>query len=423
MSNALALAGTSAVLQSLLNGILNAAGLGTVTVTAVAPDIAQNSQNSAPNLQVNLFLHQVTPNAAWRNVGLPSLGADGSTRLRNQPLALDLHYLLTAYGTNNFEAEALLGFSVQTLHETPVLTRSAIQAALNPSPGTPPSAGSATLNLTGLANQVEMIKITPATLGREEMAWLWTALKADYRPTFPFLVTVVLIQSQAPASSPLPVLSRGITAQPDVLSPMPSVTEANPPNAQPAACLGDVITVVGTNLSGAAGVVLANPRLGIQQTITPLANVGNTSFTFTVPNPPAPGAGDPPTDLPAGIYLLTTQITPSETANVVALAIAPQIAASWAPGSLSAAATTLLSVPCAPFVRPAQQVSLIVGGREISANPFTTPTKTPSFTITGLQTTNGKVPVRLRVDGVDSPILDMTKTPPVFAGPSIQVTP
>ena len=37
---------------------------------------------------------------------------------------------------------------------------------------------------TGLADQIEMIKLTPSTLGREEMAWVWTALKADYRPTY-----------------------------------------------------------------------------------------------------------------------------------------------------------------------------------------------------------------------------------------------
>ena len=57
-----------------------------------------------------------------------------------------------------------------------------------------------------------MIKITPATLGREEMAWLWTALKADYRPTFPFQVSVVLLQPQQNTSLALPVLRRHFQA-------------------------------------------------------------------------------------------------------------------------------------------------------------------------------------------------------------------
>ena len=51
-----------------------------------------------------------------------------------------------------------------------------------------------------------MIKLTPATINREELAWLWTALKADYRPYYPFDASVVLIQPQQPPLAPLPVL-------------------------------------------------------------------------------------------------------------------------------------------------------------------------------------------------------------------------
>ncbi len=53
---------------------------------------------------------------------------------------------------------------------------------------------------------------------------------------------------------------------------------------------------------------------------------------------------------------------------------------------------------------------------------FATPTNSPSFTFPTLQPTGQPVPVRLRVDGIDSPIIDMTKLPPVFTGPSVQVT-
>jgi hypothetical protein len=251
MSNALAIAGTSAVLYQILNNVFASTTFGSVTVTALAPDIVQSSQNSVPALQVNLFLHQVTPNPGWRNVDLPSVSADGKSRLRNQPLALDLHYLLTAYGRENFEAEALLGYAVQALHQTPVLARGDIQTALNP----PPSAGNSTLNgsldLAGLADQVEMLKVTPATLGREEMAWLWTALKADYRPTFPFQVTVVLIQAESPTNAPLPVATRSIVAQASLL---PSIVAVTPPSGKSAASLGDSVTVSGTGLGNATGV-------------------------------------------------------------------------------------------------------------------------------------------------------------------------
>ena len=62
------------------------------------------SSNGSENTQLNLFLHQVTPNSGWRNERLPSRDADGS-RLTNAPLGLDLHYLISAYGAEDLHAE------------------------------------------------------------------------------------------------------------------------------------------------------------------------------------------------------------------------------------------------------------------------------------------------------------------------------
>ncbi len=181
-------------------------------MSAKAPDIVQESfTGGGAENQVNLFLHQVTHNAGWRNQDLPSVGADGRTRLSNPKLALDLHYLLTAYGSEDWQAEALLGLALLMLHENPVLTRQDISNAITkPAVNDPTNPLSRRSAAVGLADQIEILKITPATLGREEMAWLWTALKADYRPTFPFQVSVVLIEPQNPAIVPLPVLLRNI---------------------------------------------------------------------------------------------------------------------------------------------------------------------------------------------------------------------
>src|ERR1700743_1865616 len=111
MSSPLAIAAVTGVLQYLINLVCNdpSTGLGAVTVTGVGADMGLNapSGNGEVQRQLNLFMHQVTPNAAWRNIALPSLGPDGATRLKNQPLALDLHYLLTAYANADTEAEAL----------------------------------------------------------------------------------------------------------------------------------------------------------------------------------------------------------------------------------------------------------------------------------------------------------------------------
>jgi hypothetical protein len=421
VSNALGISGVTAVLQYLLNNAYSSAGLGSVTVSAVAPDIVQSglgTAHAAP-LQVNVFLHQVTPNAAWRNVDLPSLSPDGGTRLGNPPLALDLHYLLTAYAPEDCQAEALLGYAVQLLHEAPTLARNDIRTALANVPATNPL--QSILAGSGLAEQIEMVKITPATLGREELAWLWTALKADYRPTFPFQVTVVLIQPQHSALSALPVLQHHVTVQPSLVPPFPTLTAVDPPSGQPAATVGDTVAVAGANLAATIGVVLSNARLGIKATLNPLANPGDAAFRFNLPNPVLPPH---PNDLSAGIYVLSARVQQGPDVldtNALPLAIAPRIDPSWVPPNLTAGAKVTLTIPCLPYLRVRQAAALLIGGQQAQADPFTTPTNSPSFTFDALQATGGKVPVRLRVDGIDSPVIDMTKTPPVFSGPFAQV--
>lgn len=232
MSDPLAIAGVSAVLQFYLYNMytpLSSMFGGQVSVTSQAPDLVQESfgPGDAAENQVNLFLHQVTYNQAWRNVALPSLDTDGKTRLKSPPLALDLHYLLTAYGSADWQAEGLLGYALMMLHENPVIAREDISYALTHLTGSNKLI-SGLANST-LADQIEMIKITPATLGREEMAWLWTALKADYRPTFPFQVSVVLIQPQRNTSLALPVLRRSI--QVNAIQPA-QILAVLPPNRQ-----------------------------------------------------------------------------------------------------------------------------------------------------------------------------------------------
>jgi hypothetical protein len=419
MSSALAIAGVSAVLQFYLANLyagLSALFGSTVTVSSKAPDIVQESfAGGGAECQVNLFLHQVTHNAGWRNQQLPSVGADGMSRLSNPPLALDLHYLLTAYGSEDWQAEALLGFALLMLHENPVLTRLDISTAIAKLPiNDPANPLSTPLGAVGLADQIELLKITPSSVGREEMAWLWTALKADYRPTFPFQVAVVLIEPQNPAILPLPVLLRNIIVEPD-LTPFPDITAVTPPSEQPAARLGQPVTVRGHHLAGATGVVLTNALRGIKQTIAPTAAT-NGSLQFTPPLLNVAG------ELAAGIYDLSAEVlTPSGTVptNSLPFAIAPNID-TWAPGVLPSGHTQV-TVPCSPFVRPGQQVFLVIGNQLAAADPFTAATNAPSFTYPNLQSTNGLVRARLRVDGIESRIVDRTTTPPTFAGPQVQV--
>ena len=306
MSNALAIAGVSAVLKDLLDSglidhqVTDALGAG-VLVSSLAPDVIPiNGDGAVPRL--NLFLHQVTPNAAWRNVDLPSCDASGR-RVSNPPLALDLHYLLTAYGIAELQAEVLLGYGLQLLHENPVLSRAAIRAALNPSPTSGallPSVYQA-LRSADLAEQVELLKITPTAMNAEEMSRLWSALTAHYRPTAAFQVSVVLIEPQAPAISPLPVLTRGrripglerdegVIVTPGLVPPYPALesvlaaAHTTPSTLQ----LGEVLTVRGHHLAGTArAMLLRSDRFGVEQDI-PLTNGSDeATVVFAMPSLPA----------------------------------------------------------------------------------------------------------------------------------------
>jgi hypothetical protein len=432
MSSALAIAGVTAVLRDLLNdGLINhniSGTLGsTVLVSALPPDRLVPA-NGSENTQLNLFLHQVTPNPAWRNEDLPARDGSGRHRLSNPALALDLHYLLSAYGAEDLHAEILLGYAMQLLHENPVLTRAAIATALNPSPpvGTTLPPALRALANCGLADQVEQIKITPEYLSSEEMSKLWTAVQSHYRPTAAYMATVVLIESALPARAPLPVLSRGplnpatgrdrgVVAEPGLLPPFPMIESAVPASLQPAATVGGTVNITGHHLDGSSrSVVLSNSRFQLEHEAAAAAGTASSNMQFVVP------------DLPAGVYQLAARLIPTgqsaaRTSNQLALVIGPEITT---PLPMSVArdpsGSATFTLNCRPQVRPGQQASLILGAQEVFAQPVNAATSTLTFVVEAAPP--GDHLARLRVDGIDSPLINRAVTPPVFFSHLITIT-
>ena len=433
MSSALAIAGVTAVLSDLLNdGLINhdvSSALGTtVTVSALPPDRLAPSNGKEEN-QLNLFLHQVTPNQGWRNEGLPSRDASGRSRLSNPPLALNLHYLLSAHGAEDLHAEILLGYAMQLLHETPVLDRRAITTSLDTAPpvGTSLPPALRALAKCGLAEQVEQIKITPEYLSTEEMSKLWTAVQSHYRPTAAYVATVVLIESTRATRSALPVLTRGpvdavtqrergVVVQPNLLPPFPTIEGVLPANKQPAATVGATVEITGHHLDGThRAVALSNSRYQIEREVTLPDGGPSTAIQFVVP------------DLSVGIYQLAIRVTrPGEsvqrTSNLLALVIGPEITTPLPTSILrDANGKATITLNCQPQVRKGQQVSLLLGALEVFAKPFTiAPTGTLTFEVPAAPT--GDHLVRLRVDGIESAIIDRAATPPVFFNRRIRIT-
>ncbi|MBK6714954.1 MAG: DUF4255 domain-containing protein [Burkholderiales bacterium] len=430
MTTALGIAAVTAVLRDRLNdGVVDhdvsALTGSTVSVTALAPDRVLTA-DGAESSQLNIFLYQVTPNTGWRNEGLPSRDATGRNRLSNAPLALDLHYLITAYGSEPLHREILLGYAMQLMHEYPVLTREMIRTALNPSPDVGANLPPALQALAdcGLADQVESLKITPQFLSSEELSKLWTATQSHYRPSAAYQVSVVLIEAQQSTRPTLPVLTRGnrdpisgrergVVVTPGLVPPLPTIEAVLPDGQQPVIRLGDNTRLSGHHLDGTGRAVrLQNERLGVDQSIAASGASAGDAMDFIVPTASA-------ADFPAGVYDLTARLVmPGETSvrdsNRLAAVIAPNITVLPAdPVRIEVNGDATFTVQFTPALRAGQTVSLLMGTTEILPEAFAAPTTSLSFIARGV--TAGASPVlRLRIDGVDSPIVDRSVAPPVF---------
>jgi len=439
MSSPLAIGAVSAVLRNLLDDGLVEAGAAmgsTVSVSAVAPDTINLANNNDPP-RLNLFLYRVTPNQGWSNVDLPSRSSVTGERLTNAPLALDLHYLLTAYGMADFQAEILLGYAMHLLHERPILDRAAIRRALDPSPldvSMLPPAFQA-LAASDLADQIELIKITPAAISSDDMSRLWAAIQTHYRPSSAYQVSVVLIEGAKPGVSPLPVLSRGrrdptthrergVVVNPDLSPPLPTLFAAATLVAQTGARLNDQVVINGVRLAGAGHVVRLMHRLFPQPLeLAPIAvDANGASVTIRLPNDVAAQSA-----LAAGQLALSVRFTPTgepdpRETNAIPLILAPApVIAADVGLALPAATATRGGVPLRltivmasrPQVRPQQSASLVLDSVEASALPRAAATDPLVFSFPN-SVAAGPHRVRLRVDGADSILLDRSGPAPVY---------
>jgi hypothetical protein len=213
MSNHLAIATVTTGLLRYLQGAVGA-DVGNATVTAVRPD---GPNAGLPQVGVNLFLYQVTPNTTWRNHDLPTRRGDGSLTQRPQ-IALDLHYLLTFYGDETLlEPQRILGSAVRALHVRPVLTRQEIRSAV---------AATAFLAGSDLADEIETVKLSPQPLTLEELSKLWSVLfQTPYTLSMAYDASVVLITADHQPQMAPPVITPHIQVFPAVAPAAPAAPD------------------------------------------------------------------------------------------------------------------------------------------------------------------------------------------------------
>ena len=326
MSSPLAIAAVTAVLRSFLHDAMIDHGLSTllgeVTVSSDPPDSLDLKSTAA---RINLFLFQATENQGWRNFALPARSPNGD-RTSNPPLALDLSYLVTAYGVGDYYPEVLLGYAMFVLHEMPVFTRDAIRDALGASSSDPLFKA---LTTSSLADQIEQIKIVPQTMSVDELSKIWTALQSQYRPTAVYKVSVVLIESEKSVKPTLPVRARNLLVlpfeHPSIDSLQSQASDSDPIVANQPILAGYNLVIDGQQLRGESTLVVIDDT-----EVTPNEDkITATRIIVVLPGDLQPGLHSVQVvqrvDFGTG---LTSDPHRGVESNVAAFVLAPQITAS-----------------------------------------------------------------------------------------------
>ncbi len=407
MSNVLSIAAVTAVLKVLLeNGLVSdpiAASVGDVIVTALPPD--RISVEADERAQINLFLYQVTQNrnVDWVSQEFRSRHSriNGNASSQSPPLALDLHYLLTAYGAKDFQAELLLGYAMHLLHKTPAITSDIIENTLiNASTTNTSSAFSqavASVSVPDLAEQIGQIKLTPEFFNMEETSKLWSALQTHYRPSATYLASMVLIESSKPENSEVYIMP---LSQPTIEQVMASA------KTDQMIVTGTTLVIRGKRLRGE----ITRIRLSHRETLLVPHDVKETQISLLIPSDLyASVQGIQVVHLTMGNAGQTDYLFES---NVAAFVIHPIITAFVAQVENSGdnLRTAEITVKFQPKVGKAQRVVLLLN--EVSVNspvaysflvaPRTE--DTDAITIPVKNVKPGTYIVRVQVDGAESPL-------------------
>lgn len=205
MSNYLAIATVTAALRDLMQAAVNDIGINATVTTQRPAAVSGDEANAA---RVNIYLYQVTPNPYLGNSDLPTRRADG-TLIERPRVALNLHYLLSFYGNETeWEPERLLAKAVSVLHTQPQLSRSRLRDLIEKNP---------LLKTSDLADQIELVKITPLGLNLEEFSKLWSVFfQTTYTLSVAYAAAVVLITGEDLPELAKPVQTPSLSAAPAV---------------------------------------------------------------------------------------------------------------------------------------------------------------------------------------------------------------
>jgi hypothetical protein len=353
------------------------------SVTAAPPDV------DVPDVDlplVNLFLHRVSQNAGLQNTQLPGT-------LGQPPLALDLHYLVTATGSSPVDdrgVHRVLGDAMLTLHDHALLAKD--DPLLDPA----------------LQGEVELLKVAIEPLDAEDLSRIWTATTAPYRLAVGYLVTVVRLESgparpptlsvrEAPAGGPrvyTTTLDRPVIDAVRVLRRLPDGT-SGPEQPLAYARIGESLVVHGSGFRPATRVLLGDvdATAGVQP--------GSTDRRLVVEVPDDPGL-QPGVHRVQLVHEVVVGAPPDERSlpvlrsGVAAFVLVPTVSEV---DPVSGSEPTTVTVRGQRLIAEGARTLVVVGGAALSPAAGATATEF-EVEVTGLAPDT--YPMRVRVGGAES---------------------
>lgn len=404
MSTTAALAATTQMLRSVLLDATSGlwARLGsTPSISAVPPDRIVSEDSD----QLNVFLYRTSVNAALRDEGLPVRAANGARRSQ-PPLALDLHYLVSAHCKVDLHAELLMGAAMLALDGMSVLSSAAIAGYYGQTTPAGISADVWTL-LSGslLDQQPEQVTVSFENMSIDDISKLWSVLGEKYRPSAAYLVTVVLLQPEGQVSVALPVTQpAALKVQPLLAPQLASITPQNLTWGSPTP-----LRLSGVNLLGNGTQVVFGNAVA-----APAGTSTATSVDVTVP--PSARAGLQPVRVRhQAVISGSGQPTTSDQSNPLALFLAPQVT------NLAPTAGTV-TITLSPDIDPGQDVRLMLYAGDarfsLAAAHRTAAQGQVSFATAGVPA--GTYLMQVDVDGAQTPLTQPAPGQP-FDGPTVTI--
>lgn len=358
--------------------------------SAVASAVVNYARPDTAGIEpkVYIYMYQVTPNAAARNLEMPVRDSGGVGKQRPF-VALDLHYLITFVGDEKkLQPQEMLGSVVGAVHARPLLSPEEIRNA-QVSATDPP--------LIGDDDEVPVVQVrfTPLGLSLEELSKVWSVFfQTPYSLSVVYRASVVLVEADIPIRPSLPAQGTRGTAGPI----------ANPVVAQVMAAAGvyQPITIDST-------LVITGKRLRGEQTLVRFAggDVAPAQINENRITLPVPAVAQVVGLQSVRIVHRPWDAAPGDASNEIesnlaSFALHPRVT------GVTLAGTTL-SVDVTPAVAQAQRADVLLDQLGVDVPAFHQfrrlafvgeSATTLQFDITGVAV--GTYGVRVRVDGAAS---------------------